>query len=60
MDQKTKKLMTMSEILHSKNDIDKLYVSRREGESQLARIDDSKYATIKGLEEHTKKTNGDL
>ena len=31
MDQKTMKLMTMHKALHSRDDVDRLYVSRKEG-----------------------------
>ena len=32
MDQRTRKLMTMRKALHPKDDVDRLYVSRKEGE----------------------------
>ena len=31
MDQRTRKLMTMRKVLYARNDVDRLYVSRREG-----------------------------
>ena len=31
MDQRTRKLMTMIKVLHPRNDVDRLYVSRKEG-----------------------------
>ena len=36
MDQRTRKLMTMHKALHARDDVDRLYVSRREGGRGLA------------------------
>ena len=41
MDQRTRKLMTMHKALHSRDDVDRLYVSRKEGGRGLAIIEDS-------------------
>ena len=41
MDQRTKQLMTMHKALHPRDDIESLYVSRREGGKGLASIEDS-------------------
>ena len=41
MDQRTRKLMTMHKALHPRDDIDRLYVSRKEGGRVLASIEDS-------------------
>ena len=41
MDQRTRKLMTMHKALHPRNDVDRLYVSRKEGGRGLASIEDS-------------------
>ena len=53
MDQRTRKLMTMHEILHLRNNIDRLYVSRKEGRG-LANIEDGVDVTIQGFEEYEK------
>ena len=41
MDQRTRKLMTMHKVLHPRDDVDRLYVSRKEGGRGLASIEDS-------------------
>ncbi len=41
MDQRTRKLMTMHIALHPKDDVDRLYVSRKEEGRRLASIEDS-------------------
>ena len=41
MDQSTRKLMTMHKALHPRDDVDRLYVSRKEAERGLASIEDS-------------------
>ena len=41
--------------LHPRDDIDRLYVSRKEGEMGLNRIDDLADAIIERLKEYTKK-----
>ena len=41
MDQRTRKLMTMHKALHPRDDVDRLYVSRKEGGRGLASIEDS-------------------
>ena len=51
MDQRTRKLMTMHKVLHRIDDVDRLYVSRREGERGLASIEDSMDTSI-WLEDH--------
>ena len=40
MDQRTRKLMIMYKALHPRDDIDRLYVSRKEGGRRLASIED--------------------
>ena len=35
MDQRTRKLMTMHKALHPRDDVDRIYVSRKEGEEDL-------------------------
>ena len=41
MDQRTRKLMTMHKALHPRDDVDRLYVSRKEGGRGLSSIEDS-------------------
>ena len=41
MDQRTRKLMSMYKALHPRDDVDSLYVSRKEGGRGLASIEDS-------------------
>ena len=60
MDQKTRKLMTVHKALHSRDDVDRLYVSRKEGGSVLASIEDSVDASIQRLEDYMEKCRGRL
>ena len=46
MDQRKRKLMTIHKALHPRDDVDRLYVSRKEGGSGLASIEDSVDASI--------------
>ena len=46
MDQRTRKVMTMHKALHPRDDVDRLYVSRKEGGRGLASIEDSDDASI--------------
>ena len=55
MDQRTRKLMTMHKALHPRDDVDRLYVSREEGERGLASIEDSVDASIQRLEDYIEK-----
>ena len=55
MDQRTKKLMTMHNALHPREDVDRLYVSRKEGGRVLASIEDSVDASIQQLEDNRRK-----
>ena len=59
MDQRTRKLMTMHKALHPKNNVDRLYVSRKEGGRGLASIEDTVDASIQRLEDYIKNTNED-
>ena len=52
MDQRTRKLITMHKALHSRDDVDRLYVSRKEGERGLDSIKDSIDASIQRLEDY--------
>ena len=58
MDQRTRKLITMQKALHPRDDIDRLYVSRKEGGN--ASIEDSIYALIQRLKDNIKKHGGKL
>ena len=55
MDQRTRKLMTMHKVLHHRDDVDRLYVSRKEGGRGLARIEDTVDASIQRLEDYIEK-----
>ena len=60
MDQRTRKLMTMHKALHPRDDVDRLYVSRKEGGSGLARIEDTFDASIQRLEDYIEKHEREL
>ena len=47
MDQRTRKLMTMHKTLDPSDDIDRLYVSRKEGGRELASLEGRVDASIK-------------
>ena len=55
MDQKTRNLVTMQKALRPRDDVDRLYVSRKEGERGLASIKDSVDASIQRLEDYIEK-----
>ena len=55
MDQITRKLMTMHKALHPRDDVDRLYVSRKEGGRGLSSIEDSVDASIQRLEDYIEK-----
>ena len=46
MNQRTRKLMTMHKVLHPRDDVDRLYVTRKEGGRGLTSIEDSIDASI--------------
>ena len=56
MDQRTRKLMIMHKALHPRDNVDRLYVSRKEGGRGLASIEDSVDASIQRLEDYIQKT----
>ena len=60
MDQRTRKLMTMHKALHSRDDVDRWYMSRKERGRGLASIDDRVYASIQRLEDYIEKRGGRL
>ena len=55
MDQRTRKLMTMHKALHHGDDVDRLYVSRKDGGRRLASIEDTVDASIQRLEDYIEK-----
>ena len=55
MDQRTRKLMTMHKALHPRDDVDRLYVSRKEGGRGLASIADSVDVSIQRLKDYKEK-----
>ena len=55
MDQRTGKLMTMHKALHPWDDVDRLYVSRKEGGRGVASIEDTVDASIQRLEDYIEK-----
>ena len=52
--------MNKHKALHSRDDVDRLYVSRKEGERGLAIIEDSVDASIQRLEGYIEKHEGVL
>ena len=52
--------MTMHKALHPRDDVDRLYVSRKEGGRGLASIEDSVDASIQRLEHYIEKHEGGL
>ena len=54
MDQRTRKLMTMHKALHHRDDVDRLYVSRKKGLRGLSSVEDSVDASIR-LEDNIEK-----
>ena len=55
MDQRTRKLMTMHKALHPRDDVDRLYVPRKEGGRGLASIEDSVDTSIQRFEHYIGK-----
>ena len=55
MDQRARKLMTMHKALHPRDNVDRLYVTRKEGGRGLASIEDSVDASIQRLEDYIEK-----
>ena len=60
MDQRTRKLMTMRKTLHPSDEVDWLYVSRKEGGRWFASSEDSVDASIQRLEDYIQKREGRL
>ena len=55
MDWRTRKLKTMHKSLHPRDDVDRLYVSKKEGGRGLTSIEEPVDASIQRLEDYTKK-----
>ena len=55
MDQRTRRLMTMHKVLHPRDDVDRLCVSRKLGGRGLASIEDAVDASIQRLEDYIEK-----
>ena len=60
MDQRTRKLMIVHKALHLRNDVERLYVSRKEGGRGLPRNEESVDTSIQRLEDRIKKRRGRL
>ena len=60
MDQRTRKLMTMHKASHPWDDVDRLYVSRKERGRGLTSIEKSVDASIQRLENYLQKHDGGL
>ena len=55
MDQRTRKLMSMHKALHPRDDVDRLYVSRKQGGRGLGSIENTVDASIQRLEDYIEK-----
>ena len=55
MDWRTRKVMTMHKVLHLQDNIDRLYLLRKEGGRGLASIEDSIDASIQQVEDYIEK-----
>ena len=55
IDQRTRKLMTMHKALHSRDDVDRLHVPRKEGGRGLASIEDNVDTSKQRLEDYVEK-----
>ena len=60
MDKRTRKLMSMHKALHHRDDVDRLYLSRKVREIGLASIEDSVDASIQRFEDCIGKHEGGL
>ena len=60
MDQRTRKLMTMHKALHPSDDVDRLYVSRKEEGRGLTSTEDSVDASLQRLQDYIQKRGGRL
>ena len=55
IDQRTRKLMTVHKALHPKDDVDRLYIPRKEGGRGIGSIEDSVDTSIQQLEVYIEK-----
>ena len=55
MDQRTRKLMTMHKGLHPRDEVERLYESRKEGGRGLVNIEDNVDASIRPLGDYIEK-----
>ena len=60
MDQRTRKLMIMHKTVHPRDDVDRLYVSNKDGRKGITCIEDSVDASIQRLEDCIEKHDGGL
>ena len=60
MDQRPRKLMTMHKALHARDDVDRLYVSRKEGGRGFPSIEDSVDASTQRFKDYIQKHEGGL
>ena len=60
LDRKTRKLLTMYKIHHPKADVDRLYISRKEGGRGLTQIECRYRTSTIGLEKYLSETNEKL
>ena len=60
MNQRTRKPMTMRKVLHPRDDVDWLYVSRKEGGRGLPSIEDSVDTSIQQLKDYIEKHKREL
>ena len=60
IDQETRKQMTMHKALHLRDDVDRYYVSRKEGGRRLTSIKDSVDVSRQRLEDYIEKRGGRL
>ena len=59
MNQRTRKLMTMHKVLHPRNDVDRLYVLKKEGGRGLTSIQSSNNVSIQWQEDCIKSVKED-
>ena len=60
MDQRTRKLMTMHKALYPRDDVDRLYLPRKEGGRGIVGIEDSVDTSIQRLEDYIEKNRRGL
>jgi len=59
MDRKTRKLMTINRALHPRADVDRLYVSRREGGREVVSIEECVRIEECSVSDNIKRTGTD-